>query len=434
MNPNPQAPPTGAPHKNCSVESIHASDIPQLVILKKRKVEIETKIKNTKQNWKAHASFDIAFWTQAMQIEELELKSSELKRKISICQSDTGELDWSKTVEAQRIMEQIKASEQCKRIYQRRVHELEQGSHARSFRAAFMNLFTTSKIGLGIQTTGAGKRSSTDQSNFRQKLIQAYEARHRDNTWLWCPIFQDYLDANDVVAAHLFSWKHGQANMDAIFGKQKETELCSPRNGILMSRHIEECFDIGKLVIVPWIPDTHGTKMEALRRWLESSQREYQLKILDSNWDRLEKPISRYYQLRYKDLDGRKLQFVGSFRPAARYLYFHYCIQVLRRSWQYNESKSPVKAASVLREENGKPFWGTPGRYLPKNMLLALVEELGHEYKPLLQGAARKRSGDFALLELAAAQVKSRRPALDGTFAQSDSESDDEEIDGNLSC
>jgi hypothetical protein len=35
----------------------------------------------------------------------------------------------------------------------------------------------------------------------------------------------------------------------------------------------------------------------------------------------------------------------------------------------------------------GKPFWGTPGRYLPKNMLLLLVEELGNEYKDLLKGA-----------------------------------------------
>lgn len=28
----------------------------------------------------------------------------------------------------------------------------------------------------------------------------------------------------------------------------------------------------------------------------------------------------------------------------------------------------------TLRDEVGTPFWGTPGRYLPKNKFLSLVE------------------------------------------------------------
>jgi hypothetical protein len=31
-------------------------------------------------------------------------------------------------------------------------------------------------------------------------------------------------------------------------------------------------------------------------------------------------------------------------------------------------------------------FMGTRGRYLPHNMLLAFVEELGHDYDELLEG------------------------------------------------
>ncbi|OJJ01851.1 hypothetical protein ASPVEDRAFT_83375 [Aspergillus versicolor CBS 583.65] len=45
----------------------------------------------------------------------------------------------------------------------------------------------------------------------------------------------------------------------------------------------------------------------------------------------------------------------------------------------------------VLRDELGRPFWGTPGRYMPRNMVLALVEELGHDYKGILAGATCSR-------------------------------------------
>ncbi|KAK9852272.1 hypothetical protein MYU51_008693 [Penicillium brevicompactum] len=75
------------------------------------------------------------------------------------------------------------------------------------------------------------------------------------------------------------------------------------------------------------------------------------------------------------------------FRPAARYLYFHYVIQLLRYAWQ-SDSQGGEQAIRVMKGEHGKPYWGTPGRYLPKNMLLALAEELGHEYKPILDGAS----------------------------------------------
>ncbi|KAJ5679166.1 hypothetical protein N7462_007410 [Penicillium macrosclerotiorum] len=429
MNPTPETPLIGDPSHSPSKQSMRDSDIPDLIILKKRKVEIEAQLKDSKRKWKAQASFDLKFWTQAVEVEDLEIKSSQLKRKISLRASGISEAQWTNTTEAQQIFEQIEASEQYKKICRRQIAELGQKARSRSLRASFMKLFTTSKMGIGVLTTGAGKRNSSEQSEFRKGLIQAYEAKHSEQNWLWCPIMGDYLDPKDMVAAHLFSWKHGQDTMDAIFGKQKEAELFSPCNGILLSRQIEDSFDIGKLAIVPWVPESDDSKIEIIRRWLANEKREYKVKILDPKWDRLESPISRYYQLKFKDLDGRKLSFIGSFRPAARYLYFHYCIQLLRRAWQHNEAKSAAKAAGLLREENGKPFWGTPGRYLPKNMLLAIVEELGYEYKALLDGAGRNQSGDSdLLLGIATAQVKFRRPAIDGIFQRSDS-SDSEETE-----
>ncbi|PYI07756.1 hypothetical protein BO78DRAFT_385690 [Aspergillus sclerotiicarbonarius CBS 121057] len=130
----------------------------------------------------------------------------------------------------------------------------------------------------------------------------------------------------------------------------------------------------------------------------------------------------------YRDLDGRRLQFNTSFRPAARYLYFHYCLQALRRAWQENTDGTP---GATIRDEMGKPFWGTPGRYLPKNMSLALVEELRHDYKDLLRGASRKTGKQSLLVEVAAKQVGARRKQLrDSVFGDDedeDYESEEEE-------
>jgi hypothetical protein len=81
-------------------------------------------------------------------------------------------------------------------------------------------------------------------------------------------------------------------------------------------------------------------------------------------------------------LDGAKVEFRNNYRPRARYLYFHFCVQILRLTWGKRR-----KDAEILKKELGRVFWGTPGRYLPKNMLRAFVDELGPECEALLEGA-----------------------------------------------
>lgn len=77
---------------------------------------------------------------------------------------------------------------------------------------------------------------------------------------------------------------------------------------------------------------------------------------------------------RYKDLDGEEVSFKSGFRPRARYLYFHYCTTMLRRSWLQPE------AAKILKDELGQRFWGMPGRYMPRNMLMAHCISRGCEW------------------------------------------------------
>lgn len=168
---------------------------------------------------------------------------------------------------------------------------------------------------------------------------------------------------------------------------------------------IEKVFDTGAIVIVPDLPER--PLLSALQQWMQTEVRDYKVRIIDPAGIRMDKFIMTIGGLRWRDLDGRKLKFKGDFRPAARYLYFHYCLQILRRAWRAGPGQH---AAFTLQEELGKPVWATPGRYIPKNMLLAFVDELGHQYHDdLIIGATRRRGRPTILIETAAAQIADKK-------------------------
>jgi hypothetical protein len=183
----------------------------------------------------------------------------------------------------------------------------------------------------------------------------------------------------------------GQENMDAIFEKTNPPELFSPKSGILVSRYIEARFDKGKIVIVPNIQAKLCT--EKVLAWLKTKPKEFKTVIIDSNWELLDTQIHPHSAMKWKDINHKRLEFSHplqerpvDFRPAARYLYFHYCMQVLRSAWQHQKDQTDV--VQLFMDEMGKPFWGSLGRYMPRNMLKGLVEELGHEYKDIFHAAS----------------------------------------------
>ncbi|RAQ50236.1 hypothetical protein AFGD_011576 [Aspergillus flavus] len=389
--------------------------------LEEERNDLEDRIKVHKKRLKAQGSFNAKFWAQSEHVANLVLQKADVDRKISLRDFSGPEAEWQQTDAAKSIIQRIKAQDAETKLYTKRKEDLEGKREKRSLRAAFMNLFTTSKMGLGIMTTGAGKRDSEAQSEFRNQLITMGNARHETQDWLWCPVLGDWCSDDDIQAAHLFPYMHGQDVMDAIFGKKRPPQLFSALNGLLLHRGIERTFDSGKLVIVPDLPDR--PLAAELLDWIQRGPREYKIKIIDLSWEKLDFFIHPKYSKTWRDLDGQRLFFRSDFRPAARYLYFHYCIQILRRAWGHNTAGG---ALPTLKDEIGKPFWGTPGRYLPKNMLLAVVEELGHEYKELLEGAAGRNGDNDLLLAIASSQVKSRPALRPHTFANEDEESDEE--------
>ncbi|OJJ45725.1 hypothetical protein ASPZODRAFT_152732 [Penicilliopsis zonata CBS 506.65] len=389
------------------------ADIPEM---QDRKDRLDWESQRARKKLRAHGSFNAAFWTAAAEVETIILSRTRVMSEISLAEFDGQPSAWQQTEGARNLFKRIRAQQHRVVSFQKQASKLTRPGR-RSLREFFMNLFMSSHMGLGIKTD-MGPRDSSEQSNFRDRLLQDYNSL-RDDKLIWCPILHTWIDPENATAAHLFSYKHGQASMDAIFGHTRPAELFSSRNGLIIASQIEKFFDAGVLVIVPDIPERPTRSM--LSAWLyQKTPREYKLRIIDSSWEKLGRPVlSMDHGTTWKDLDGRKLRFRSNFRPAARYLYFHYCLQVLRRAWKVGPGQ---RAAFHLQDELGKPFWGTPGRYMARNMLRALVEELGHEYESLMDGATLLARGDSGLLiDTAAAQITSE--------AEEENETESEDFD-----
>ena len=213
-------------------------------------------------------------------------------------------------------------------------------------------------------------RSSRQQSNFRRLLVDDYEARNPDGgDGLWCPVVKDFIIPEMVKAAHIVPNKLGQKRMDTIFGPDSAHELFSARNGLLLHTSIEENFDRHLLVIVPDAPIPADGP---ILRW--------RLRVLDQTV--LDQTVPRKLgakdpgpsPITYRDLDGKLLEFRSATRPAARYLYFHYVVALLRAR-RHNR-------CGQLQRQTTKFAWATPGRYMLRSMMLALAESVGDEVDP----------------------------------------------------
>lgn len=295
-----------------------------------------------------------------------------------------------------------------------------------SLRRSYIRLFTTSKLGLGILGTGAGKRGSRTQSIFRKDLIEYYSSTDLEHTkkgLLWCPILGDWVEKNFACASHIFGYRNGQETMTAIFGPTEQPELWSPLNGLLISAAAEDSFERGLYVVVPDISD--NASLDEISVWNRSEPKEYKIKIIDLAHSKIDETIDRKREITWRDMDNVRLRFRNHHRPRARYLYYHYCTQILRRAWNMDVR------GEILNDELKKFFWGTPGKYIRQNMLRAFVEELGHEYEQLLKGAIDDSSDDCesdpSLLGAAACQIEnSANDDGDATEKDTEDDSDDE--------
>jgi hypothetical protein len=229
-----------------------------------------SRIHFAKSELKAKASFDSEWWHKAAAYC-MELKEHEdlffRKELLSFMKSGEGdETDFDLTQTAEDSYATTKSYEADYRLYFKQAKRLDTSDDVtKSKRRSFMNLFTGSKLGLGIvcrkedeEELGFGRRNTKEQSKFRDTLIQTYELRKpvsKHERQVWNIILGGYEPMANLTASHLFAVMAGQDMMTAVFGPEAKKELFSPRNALLLPNPIEEMFDSGLFAIVPAVTD-----------------------------------------------------------------------------------------------------------------------------------------------------------------------------------
>ncbi|KAF7927583.1 uncharacterized protein EAE98_005965 [Botrytis deweyae] len=201
------------------------------------------------------------------------------------------------------------------------------------------------------------KRSSTQQTEFRNGLIDFYGVKRQglDEEEIWCVVSHSWGKSNQRIAAHIMPARLQDTQMKHIFGNEASDELFSVRNGLMLERQIESCFDNFQLAIVPCLGD----------------QNSWELRVLDKH---LLKVVHTFTNTLFEKLHGQKLKFLNENRPRKRYLYYHWlvCISIAGRM---KMNMPRIKD----EKERFTQCWGTPGRYLREEMIAALIGYVGHK-------------------------------------------------------
>ena len=92
-----------------------------------------------------------------------------------------------------------------------------------------------------------------------------------------------------------------------------ESEMFSILNGIYMSTDAESRLDKGFYVLVPDVKDQ--TDLVEMRRWYDSNPRDYKIRILAKTEPDMLGPIYLSSDLKWEDLDNKKVQFRSDHRP-----------------------------------------------------------------------------------------------------------------------
>ncbi|KAL9629744.1 MAG: hypothetical protein Q9204_005100 [Flavoplaca sp. TL-2023a] len=365
--------------------------------------KVQEEIERAESKVRPQASFNSDHWVKRSIIVEKKLSKNQLNRQISLEQfkEDTGssEAVYLSTDQAKLFTEEHNALSVQLRLFKKQSQELTPTTEDmdKVSRRSFVQTFTTSKLGLGIATSGAGGRDGREQSKFRRDLInQSQQRQDLSGIEFKCPITKKWLAPTSMNAAHLYPVASGQLNMLAIFGREAENEMMSACNGMFISRRAEPLLEDGLLCIVPDVAD-NPTPAE-ISAWTNSEPKNYKIKIAaDPNDPRILTKLVDEGTDRFIHLHNSKVEFGSNDRPRARYLYWVYLIGVLKQSWKAkiparaptepNEPPSPLNPptySNPLENELGKPYWGTPGPWLKKPMLRAFIEELGHDYQGLM--------------------------------------------------
>ncbi|KAI0892968.1 hypothetical protein F4806DRAFT_499493 [Annulohypoxylon nitens] len=184
---------------------------------------------------------------------------------------------------AHRLIDQLNASSYERVRYRKQADQIQQGG---PLQRSFQILFNTSKIGLGPDNIGVGKRSRSEQSRFKSSLIDYYDAA-----------------ITDSKKPKRILYIHDTATGQDLF------------RYTITAAHL--------------VPHSLG----------DDIPKDYKWKIIDPEAQILDEVIEVKKEglvnpMTIRDIESRKLSFKNSMRPRAKHLHFLFALAQLKQAWR----------------------------------------------------------------------------------------------------
>ncbi|KAI0868802.1 hypothetical protein GGS24DRAFT_506400 [Hypoxylon argillaceum] len=209
----------------------------------------------------------------------------------------------------------------------------------------------------GSTVTMKNPRDPSQQSRWRQAVLTAYNAEEKRGAW--CPISQRWFPKSHITAAHIIRYNVTEMAAVHLFGAADKASghIWSTQNGIPLLDMYEAMLDDAKIAIVP-TQDSKDLMVIVLDQDILEDEEEHHI---DQSV-----PFGR-------KLHGRILQFRNDYRPAMRYLYFNFAMNILRRQRYAVDGwwRDRVEYAGI-------PFFPTPGKWIKETTLRKLAIRIGH--------------------------------------------------------
>ncbi|KAL6806995.1 hypothetical protein GGI42DRAFT_366729 [Trichoderma sp. SZMC 28013] len=274
--------------------------------------------------------------------DEFRFEIKQLERLITALRGDVVVLQTSRYELSGTLMDNMIRQQDCQNTGGAYLDRLI--SHYKTPKGARLSLFAS--------------RDASAHERFRKRVLKAYDAVDIDS--YWCVISGKYQSELVMKVAHIVRYNVGEPFVRHLFGLpgDKDGHLMSDNNGIPMCERYEKAFKDARLVVVPDVQPDGNPRKDCWKVYCLDDPDTHK----PSNWI----PMGR-------ELHGRSLQFRNDFRPSSRYLYFAFCMSILRRQ----RHQAPGWWRDYLIDGPGKA-WETPGTYLCTSTLRRLARQVGH--------------------------------------------------------
>ncbi|KAG6018358.1 hypothetical protein E4U43_002516 [Claviceps pusilla] len=206
-------------------------------------------------------------------------------------------------------------------------------------------------LALYAKSDGADKRRRRP-SNWRRDAMHYYGGETADDPpAYWCHMLGIWVYHTVTKAAHIVPFFLDNDSISEILFGEWAPSIKKPGNALLLSEKLEIWFDQYHIVVVP--VDTNENPITRWRTDVISDS------ILHAHC---------YPDITARDIDGKELTFLNANRPAARFLYFHFIMALLRIRDLQREGWQTTWA----RYYTQRPF-PTPKPYIRESMLIALA-------------------------------------------------------------